>query len=202
MELEQDPHGPSKGMSAIDAQRLMAIAIAQQTGKPVEEVLAFLGAQAMAVPATLTTPQEQTQASLPLPIASVVSVIPVAQRPAEEDGFIVTEEYDEENAPIDLINKIEAQENTQDWSGTIREGSNVKVTYHRDQGVKGRLQWVGKIGTVVRKLGNENATIYEVEFVAGKIPETRRNPKTGKLQKGFKMKKLQGTFDDTEIELA
>lgn len=211
MELENTPHPVSNGMSAGDAQRLMATAIAQQTGKTVEEVLIFLQGQAIPKEELL----EEVPAPKKVPVVSNVKPQPtvVPSKPVvakntdqvirtEDDGFVVTEELTEEEAPVELLNKIAQEDDMQDFSGTIREGSMVKVTYHRDQGVKGRLQFVGRKGKVVRKIGNENATIYMVEFDAGKVPEVRKDPKTGKIQKGYKIKKLQGTFDDTEIELA
>lgn len=217
-----DPHyvPDSKGASGDTGKYLQAVALAQSSGRSVEECLAFLGVNKPATVATQLVPvSNKPEGELPEVLKDKVVPLPVEEslvtdeeakelapvKPVKEvpaDGFVVTEEYDEADAPEDLINKVTEQEVVQDWSGTIREGSKVKVTWHRDEGVRGRLQWVGKIGKVIRKIGNENATIYEVEFAAGKIPQVRRNPKTGKLQKGFRMKKLSGLFDATEIALA
>ena len=206
-ELIPSPHQPSKGMGADGAKYLQAVSIAQSTGKSVEEVLAFMG-----VDAPVNAPAPIPAAPAPVaqtPEVSEEEFIPEVTKPkaapkpakAPEDGFYVTEEVDPKDATEQDLAKLAAQEaDLEDYSGIIREGSIVKVVY-QPSGGRG-INWKGRKGKVKRIIGNEHAKIYVVEFAAGKVPAIRLNKKTGKLEKGYNIKKLENTFDVEDIELA
>jgi hypothetical protein len=209
------PHPESKSMSADGAKYLQAVSIAQQTGKSVEEVLSFMG---VAKPAEAPTqvvenephpegilPEALKDATLPLPpvqeeeVKSDAKALASKKVPApDETGFVVTEVVNPEEATEKELDQLYPNEDEQDWSGRIRKGSRVKVTYS----VPGsKIKWSGKIGTVVREIGNEKAKVYEVEFKGQKIPKVRLNKKTGKLERGYINKKLATTFCEEDLEL-
>lgn len=217
-ELIPSPHQPSKGMSADGAKYLQAISIAQQTGKSVEEVLAFMGVStpigapvAVAPPPTTVPAQsvppelEDKAAILAIPEEEEIQPTAKAKAPSskkeaipDETGFVVTETIDPANATESELDQLPSEDDENDWSGKIREGSKVKVTW---QAPGNRIKWEGKKGKVTRVIGNENAKIYEVEFAAGKIQKVRINKKTGKLERGYVTKKLCGTFSEDQVEL-
>lgn len=220
MELEQSPHQPNKGMTAAGAEYLKAVSIAQQTGKSVEEVLAFLNIatpEGVGVAAQTTTPEagelpkELADLKLPLPVeetfisddakglAPKVAAPRVIAAKDPTDNFVVTEVINPEDASEADLAKISEQEELENnWDGKIREGSKVRIT-HSAPG--SRIKWTGKIGKVIRIIGNENAKVYEIEFKGQKIPKIRLNKTTGKLEKGYENKKLATTFDVEDIEL-
>lgn len=236
-ELRRDPSdpnyvAPSKGMDANGAKYFQAVALAQQMGKTVEEVLAFMGASA---PASIPTAAqvgnplaqhvpapkvEDGTAFLPADADKVIAEEKPLDMPADakaqapkakairpvstakdvpDDGFVVTEVVDPENATeaeLDQVFPDEDEENN--WDGKIREGSKVRITYSAPGS---RIKWAGKIGKVIRVIGNEKAKVYEVEFKGQKIAKVRLNKKTGKLERGYQNKKLVTTFDQEDIEL-
>ena len=182
----------------------MAKVIAAQTGKPLEEVLAFMGASSptpapapAAVPVTIADEAEVLEevkdskpAKVLVPVADVV----------DDDKFIVLETVELEDASeADLDKLAEEEEEQQDWSGKIRQGSKVKVVY---QVSASRINWIGKKGKVIRIIGNESAKVFDVEFQGGKIPKIRLNKKTGKLEKGYIKKVIRNTFSEDQLELA
>ena len=211
------------GAKPVDPRIAMAQVIAGQTGKTVEEVLSFMGVDAMApaaVPASVqvvTTPVvENPSVFLPEDAAAVIEAEPAMPVPAPvakakaptkvappkevpADGFVVTEVVDIEQATqaeLDQVFPDEEEENN--WDGKIREGSKVRITYAAPGS---RIKWAGKIGKVIRIIGNEKAKVYEVEFKGQKIMKTRLNKKTGKLERGYENKKLVTTFDQEDLEL-
>ena len=207
----------SKGAGADVGKMLQAVALAQQLGKSVEEVLAFMGAPSMVpVPAQTVVPQPPVElppalqdAKVFLPTDDAAGVVPEdakeaapkaapkAKAAADESGFVVTETVDAEQATEKELDELFPEEEN-NWDGKIREGSKVKVTYS----VPGsRIKWTGKIGKVIRIIGNEKAKVYEVEFKGQKIPKVRLNKKTGKLERGYINKKLVTTFDTEDLEL-
>ena|SRR5579863_1246026 len=223
--LERDPHDPayvppSTGMNAEQAKAFAALAgvttaakaadpklamaqmIASQTGKTVEEVLAFMGG-ATAPAAPTPTPQileeqpilEEIKDEKPAKVAVPVAAIP------EDDKFIVTEVVDLEEASEADLDKLaqEEEDMQQDWSGKIRVGSRVKIIY---QVSASRINWIGKKGKVTRIIGNEAAKVFDVEFQGGKIPKIRLNKKTGKLERGYVKKVIRNTFSEDQLELA
>jgi hypothetical protein len=224
MELIPRPaDGPqdSKGAGADVGKMLQAVALAQQLGKSVEEVLAFMGASST-VPIPPTVPSQtnvpQPPAELPpalkdakvfLPTEEPVEEIPEenkvkaketpkAKAVADDTGFVVTETVDPEQATEKELDELFPDEEENNWDGKIREGSKVRVTYS----VPGsKIKWQGKIGKVIRIIGNEQAKVYEIEFKGQKIPKVRLNKKTGKLERGYINKKLVTTFDIEDIEL-
>jgi hypothetical protein len=184
-----------------DPQLAMAKMIASQTGKTLEEVLAFMGPAATAAKVATPAPVveeaevlEEVKNEKPAKVA-----VPVADIP-EDDKFIVTEVVDVEDATeADLDKLSEEEEEEQDWSGKIRVGSKVKVVY---QVKASRINWIGKKGKVTRIVGNESAKVFDVEFQGGKIPKIRLNKKTGKLERGFIKKVICNTFSEDQLELA
>jgi hypothetical protein len=207
----------SKGAGADVGKMLQAVALAQQLGKSVEEVLAFLGTTSnVAVPATpaqtvvpqptIELPEALKGLTLPLPVVeesevtddeakALAPIKPVKEVPS--DGFVVTEVVDAKEATEKELDELFPEEEN-NWDGKIREGSKVKVTYS----VPGsRIKWQGKVGKVIRVIGNEKAKVYEVEFKGQKIAKVRINKKTGKLERGFVNKRLVTTFDQEDIEL-
>jgi hypothetical protein len=216
-EFLKSPHEPSKGISADGAKYLQAVALAQQMGKTVEEVLAFMGITAPASVVAQTAKPEGEEEELPSLLKDkVLSLPPVEEETIPEDakakavvskkavvsdetGFVVTEVIDPADASeADLARISEQEEQENNWDGKIREGSKVRVV-HSAPG--SRIKWTGKIGKVVRIIGNENAKVYEIEFKGQKIPKIRLNKKTGKLEKGYENKRLCTTFDTEDIEL-
>ena len=210
-----DPHyvPDSKGAGTDVGKMLQAVALAQQLGKSVEEVLAFMGTTSnVSVPTITSTPQPVAplpeilkDKMIPLPAEEVVTdeeakelapVKPVKEVPA--DGFVVTEVIDPKDATQAELDQAFPEEEENDWSGKIREGSKVRVT-HVAPG--SRIRLTGKIGKVTRVIGNEKAKVYEVEFKGQKIQKVRLNKKTGKLERGYENKKLSFTFDQEDIEL-
>jgi hypothetical protein len=220
-EFIPSPHQDSKGASADVGKMLQAVALAQQLGKSVEEVLAFMGAPSTVpvppvVPAQTVVPQppvelppalKDAKVFLPVDEAAGVApedakeaapkVSPKAKAVADDSGFVVTEEVDAEQATEKELDELFPEEEN-NWDGKIREGSKVRITYS----VPGsRIKWTGKIGKVIRIIGNEKAKVYEVEFKGQKIPKVRLNKKTGKLERGYINKKLVTTFDTEDLEL-
>ena len=216
--LERDPSDPayvppSTGMNAEQAKAFAALAgvttaakqadprlamaqlIASQTGKTVDEVLAFMGNP---VPA----PQVLDEQPILEEIADTKPakvVVPVTEVPGD-DKFIVTEIVNLEDASEADLDKLAAEEEDEnDWSGKIRVGSKVKIIY---QVSASRINWIGKKGKVTRIVGNESAKVFDVEFTGGKIPKIRLNKKTGKLERGYEKKVIRNTFSEDQIELA
>jgi hypothetical protein len=190
--------GVTLAAKAADPRLAMAQTIATQTGKTVEEVLAFMGPVA-AAPAPVEVFEEEildeVKGSTPAKV-----VVPVAAIP-EDDKFIVTEIVDLKDASeadLDKIAKDEEDEQN-DWTGKIRVGSKVKIVF---QVSASRINWVGKKGKVVRIVGNESAKVYDVEFTGGKIPKIRLNKKTGKIERGYEKKVIRNTFSEDQVELA
>jgi hypothetical protein len=188
---------------AADPRLAMAKTIATQTGKTVEEVLAFMG-PAAAVPVAPVAPApveifeeetlEEIKDSKPAKVAVPIEAIP------DEDKFIVTEVVnleDASEADLDKIAKDEEDEEN-DWSGKIRVGSKVKIVF---QVSASRINWVGKKGKVVRIVGNESAKVYDVEFTGGKILKVRLNKKTNKLERGYIKKVIRNTFSEDQVAL-
>jgi hypothetical protein len=208
----------SKGAGADVGKMLQAVALAQQLGKSVEEVLAFMGTASTVpvVPAQTVVPQSAPElppalqdAKVFLPTDDAAGVVPEdakeaapkvapkAKAVADDTGFIVTEEVDAAQATEKELDELFPEEEN-NWDGKIREGSKVRITYS----VPGsRIKWTGKIGKVIRIIGNEKAKVYEVEFKGQKIPKVRLNKKTGKLERGYINKKLVTTFDTEDLEL-
>ena len=158
---------------------LQAVALAQQLGKSVEEVLAFMGTPSTVpvppvVPAQTVVPQSTPELPPALQDAKVFlpadedvvieepkqedkvkTTIPKAKAVADESGFVVTETVDAEQATEKELDELFPEEEN-NWDGKIREGSKVKVTYS----VPGsRIKWTGKIGKVIRIIGNENGAV-------------------------------------------
>jgi|SRR5579872_4691364 len=193
---------------AADPRLAMAQTIASQTGKTVEEVLAFMGPAPAAPVATAPVAPaaapieifeeetlEEIKDSKPAKVAVPVAAVP------EDDKFIVTEIVnleDASEADLDKIAKDEEDEEN-DWSGKIRVGSKVKIVF---QVSASRINWVGKKGKVVRIVGNESAKVYDVEFTGGKILKVRVNKKTGKLERGYIKKVIRNTFSEDQVALA
>lgn len=226
--LERDPSDPayvpnSPGMNAEQAKAFAALAgvstvakqddptiamarlIASQTGKTLEEVLAFMG-KGTSTPAPVATPAPAPQVLEEQPILEEIKdakpakvVVPVTEVPGD-DKFIVTEIVDLEDATEADLNKLalEEEEQENDWTGKIRVGSKVKVVY---QVSASRINWIGKKGKVVRIVGNEAAKVFDVEFQGGKIPKIRLNKKTGKLERGYEKKVIRNTFSEDQLEL-
>ncbi|MGH7974776.1 MAG: hypothetical protein ACREBR_04575 [bacterium] len=186
-----------------DPKLAMARMIAQQTGKSLEEVMAFMGTSAPATaPAAIPVESapageilEEVPASKPAKV-----VVPVAEVPGD-DKFIVTEIVDLEDASEADLDRLakEEEDAEQDWSGKIRVGSRVKIIY---QVSASRINWIGKKGKVTRIVGNEAAKVFDVEFQGGKIPKIRLNKKTGKLERGYEKKVIRNTFSEDQLELA
>jgi hypothetical protein len=225
--LRRDSSDPSfvpdgKGAGADVGKMLQAAALAQQLGKSVEEVLAFMGAASNVsvpvVPAQTAIPQplialppalQDAKVFLPTEDAAAgvipedakglaPKVTPKGKAVADDTGFVVTETVDAEQATEKELDELFPDEEENNWDGKIREGSKVKVTYS----VPGsKIKWQGKIGKVVRVIGNEKAKVFEVEFKGQKIPKVRLNKKTGKLERGYVNKRLVTTFDQEDIEL-
>jgi len=203
--------GVTAAAKVVDTRTAMAQLIADQTGKSVEEVLAFMGPAAKSAQAAAPKPVLQPLPEVkvvPLPVVEEESVVtdeeakalapikPVKEVPA--DGFVVTEIVDVEDASQAELDQAFPEEDENDWSGKIREGSKVKVVYCNPSS---KIKWQGKVGKVVRVIGNEKAKVYEVEFKGQKIQKVRLNKKTGKLERGYENKKLVTTFDQEDIEL-
>lgn len=205
--------GVTAAVKQTDPRVAMAQLIADQTGKSVDEVLAF-----MAVPPTAQTavakskealPEVLKGKTLPLPVVEESEVVtdedvkalapvkPVKEVPS--DGFVVTETIDPEQATQAELDQAFPEEEENDWSGKIREGSKVKVVYSNPTS---KIKWQGKIGKCIRIIGNERAKVYEVEFKGQKITKVRLNKKTGKLERGYENKRLVTTFDQEDVELA
>lgn len=217
MELQNSPHPESKGMGADGAKYLQAVSIAQQTGKTVEEVLAFMGltgspvgSQTTAVSVTL--PKELQNATLPLPVMTEAeagaenaksvakSLAPKQKEPVEDvNGFVITEVIDQSEATEADLAKLSEQEEENNWDEHIRVGSTVRIIY---QVAASKVNFVGKKGKVTRVIGNEAAKVYEVEFSGKKVPHIQLNKKTGKLERGYKNKSLKNTFSEDQVELA
>ncbi len=117
---------------------------------------------------------------------------------ADETGFVVTEIVEAADATEAELDEAMPPEEDNNWSGKIREGDTVRITW---QAPGSKIKWEGKKGKIIRIIGNENAKVYEVEFAAGKVSKTRLNKKTNKLERGFITKKFQGTFSEDQIEL-
>ena len=183
-----------------DPRLAMAKMMAAQTGKTLEEVLAFMGNPAPAPAATPAPVVEETEVLEEVVDAKTPKVVvPVADIP-DDDKFVVLETVELEDASeADLDKLAEEEEDQNDWSGKIRVGSKVKVVY---QVSASRINWIGKKGKVTRIVGNEAAKVFDVEFQGGKIPKIRLNKKTGKLEKGYIKKIIRNTFSEDQLELA
>lgn len=178
--------------AAVDPEVLK---MAKLTGRSIEEVLAFMKPVASAPAISV----EDTIGSLLVEEVVTPPVLKIQPKEVPADGFVVTEVVDPENATqaeLDQVFPDEEEENN--WDGKIREGSKVRVTYAAPGS---KIKWAGKIGKVVRVIGNEKAKVYEVEFKGQKIAKVRLNKKTGKLERGYENKKLVTTFDQEDIEL-
>ncbi len=220
--LERDPADPayvpnSPGMNADQAKAFAALAgvatvskqddpkiamarlIASQTGKTLEEVLAFMGGVSTPTPAAPQVLEEQHILEEVKDAKPAKVVVPVTEIPGD-DKFIVTEIVELEDATEADLNKLalEEEDEEQDWSGKIRVGSKVKIIY---QVSASRINWIGKKGKVVRIVGNEAAKVFDVEFQGGKIPKIRLNKKTGKLERGYEKKVIRNTFSEDQLEL-
>ncbi len=191
--------GVSVAAKPVDPRLAMAQVIAGQTGKTVEEVLAFMGNPAVTAPAAPVAPVEDKVMLEPVNEATPSKVVvPVDQIPGD-DKFIVTEIVNPEDATeADLKFLDDEEEEENDWSGKIRQGSKVKIVY---QVAASRINWVGKKGKVVRIVGNEAAKVYDVEFSGGKIMKSRLNKKTGKIERGYEKKVIRNTFSEDQLEL-
>ena len=216
-EFIPSPHTATdgKGASADVGKYLQAAALAAQLGKTVEEVLAFMGTSKPVVP--------PSQADVPIASGQLLpnilseEILAISEEPIEEvspqvkakaaapkkealpdeTGFVVTRVIDPTEATQEELDQVFPEEEN-NWDGKIREGSKVKVTYN----VPGsRIKWSGKIGKVIRIIGNEQAKVYEVEFKGQKIKKVKLNKKTGKLEEGYENKRLATTFDQEDIEL-
>jgi hypothetical protein len=192
--------GVSTAAKPVDPKVAMAQMIAAQTGKTVEEVLAFMGGPTPA--ATPVAPQileEQPILEEVKDVKPAKVAVPVTEVPGD-DKFIVTEIVNIEDASESDLNKLalEEEEEENDWSGKIRVGSKVKIVY---QVSASRINWVGKKGKVTRIVGNEAAKVFDVEFAGGKIPKIRLNKKTGKLERGYEKKVIRNTFSEDQLEL-
>jgi hypothetical protein len=205
----------SKGASADVGKMLQAVALAQQLGKSVEEVLAFMGASSSIPVVPSQTVVAKPEGELPAVLKDKVLPLPVVEETVIEeeakvlapvkavkevpaDGFVVTEVVDVKDATQAELDQAFPDEDENNWDGHIREGSKVRVT-HVAPGSRIKLE--GKIGKVTRVIGNEKAKVYEVEFKGQKIAKVRLNKKTGKLERGYENKKLSFTFDQEDIEL-
>jgi len=184
-----------------DPRLAMAQLIASQTGKSVEEVLAFMGPVA-ATPVAAPVKKEDPSVFLPedadVPVVEPTQALKPVAKEVPADGFIVTEVIDAAQATQAELDQAFPEEEENNWDGKIREGSKVRVTYSAPGS---KIKWAGKIGTVVRVIGNEKAKVYEVSFKGQKIAKTRLNKTTGKLERGYENKKLTTTFDQEDIEL-
>jgi hypothetical protein len=221
--LERDPADPayvpnSTGMNAEQAKAFAAIAgvvaapkqadprlamaqlIAGQTGKTIEEVLAFMGPAAAAPAPAPQVLEEQPILEEIHDVKPAKVVVPVTEVPGD-DKFVVTEIVNLEDASEADLDKLaqEEEDDAQDWSGKIRVGSKVKIVY---QVAASRINWIGKKGKVTRIVGNESAKVFDVEFQGGKIPKIRLNKKTGKLERGYEKKVIRNTFSEDQIELS
>jgi hypothetical protein len=217
--LQRDPSdplyvAPSTGMNSEQAKNFAALAgvttvvkqadpklamaqlIASQTGKSIDEVLAFMGA---AIPTPPQVLDEQPILEEIKDVKPVKVAVPVTEVPGD-DKFIVTEIVNLEDASEADLNKLAEEEDEQenDWSGKIRVGSRVKIVY---AAAACRINWVGKKGKVTRIVGNEAAKVFDVEFQGGKIPKIRLNKKTGKLERGYEKKVIRNTFSEDQLEL-
>jgi len=219
-EFIPSPHQDSKGASADVGKMLQAVALAQQLGKSVEEVLAFMGTPSTVpvppvVPAQTVVPQplvelppalQDAKVFLPTDEAAGIAGVGLeeakvkapAPKEVPADGFVITEVIDPKDATQAELDQAFPDEDENNWDGHIREGSRVRVT-HVAPGSRIKLE--GKIGKVTRVIGNEKAKVYEVEFKGQKIAKVRLNKKTGKLERGYENKKLSFTFDQEDIEL-
>lgn len=197
--------GVGAGGQKSDPKVEMAKVIASQTGKTLEEVLAFMGgastpaATPAPAPAAIPVAEEAEVLEEVKDVKPAKVVVPVADIP-DDDKFIVLETVELEDASeADLDKLAEEEEDQNDWSGKIRVGSRVKVVY---QVSASRINWIGKKGKVTRIVGNEAAKVFDVEFQGGKIPKIRLNKKTGKLEKGYIKKIIRNTFSEDQLELA
>lgn len=203
------------GPAVTDPKIAMAKVLAQQSGKTFEEALAFLGgptpADQMTPPPTkASTPPveeevvveevvEEVLDEVPTPKAKAKKASPVITKNANGTEEVIIQTLDDEEADDTTLEQLNEEE-FEEYDGKIRVGSKVVVTY--DPPIGGRINWKGRKGIVVRIIGSEKAKVYEVEFPKGKFPFTRRNKKTGKIEKGFTIKKIRNTFDSENIELA
>lgn len=213
-----DPHyvPDSKGASGDTGKYLQAVALAQTSGRSVEECLAFLGVSKPEGVASALSSASQSVPPLPKELENKTILLPIEEslvtdeeakelapvKPVKEvpaDGFVVTEVIDPEQATPAELDQAFPEEDENDWSGKIREGSKVKVVYSNPSS---KIKWQGKVGKCIRVIGNEKAKVYEVEFKGQKIAKVRLNKKTGKLERGYMNKRLVTTFDQEDIELA
>lgn len=192
--------GVGAGGQKSDPKLEMAKVIASQTGKTLDEVLAFMGTTPATTPVTETPLVEETEVLEEVKdVKPAKVVVPVADVP-DTEKFIVTEVVDvEEASEADLDKLAEEEDDINDFSGKIRVGSKVKIVY---QVSASRINWIGKKGKVVRIVGNERAKVFDVEFQGGKIPKIRLNKQTGKLEKGYVKKVIRNTFSEDQLELA
>ena len=189
--------GVTTAAKQADPKVAMAQMIATQTGKTLEEVLAFMGGTTPA-PVPAVAPVEEKIMLEPVNEATPSKVVvPVDQIPGD-DKFIITEIVNQEDATDADLKFIDVEEEENDWSGKIRVGSKVKIVY---QVAASRINWVGKKGKVTRIIGNEAAKVFDVEFNGGKIMKSRLNKKTGKIERGYEKKVIINTFSEDQLEL-
>lgn len=189
---------------------IMVQTLAKMTGKTEEEVLKFLekkDVEQLQVVSDLSKtqtlnapkvelPKELQNKTVPLPVETPdakVNEVAKVLAPVEE---VITEEVPIEDLTQEQLEEVDEN---QFASTSIRVGSKVRCTWQPNAG-KGKIKWVGKTGTVVQKLSDSGVSIYLVEFPAGKIPFSRLNKKTGKLERGYSIKKLQQWMDENNIE--
>jgi hypothetical protein len=186
-----------------DINPIMVQTLAKMTGKTEEEVLKFLNVTQVEVP---TSAEAVLKKALQEPLNNQPITArpepPKADAPAMAlEPKVVPDEVITEEVPLDQVSKeeLEEAESLNTFSTSIRVGSKVRVTWQPNAG-KGKINWVGRVGTVIQKLSDSGVSIYNIEFPAGKIPFSRLNKKTGKLERGYSTKKLQQWCDEANIE--
>lgn len=189
---------------------IMVQTLAKMTGKTEAEVLKFLEkkdsppegvaqitSEKQAIPEVV--PQLK-DLKLPLPSQGTPSVEESVKAKALAPK-VVTDEVITEEVPLDQVSQeqLDNLDSENQFQSGMRVGGKVRVTWEPNVG-KGKIKWVGRVGTVLQKLSDHGVSVYLVEFPAGKIPFQRVNKKTGKLEKGYHTKKLQSWFDENNIE--
>lgn len=217
---------PPVAAGVVDPKIAMAKVLAQQSGKTYEEALAFLGGPTPAAQLTAKAAAPRKAKAKPAPVETAeqeeiieevieeVIEAPKVRKPRKVKAApapvitknettgqeeVITQTLDDEEASDETLALLNEEE-FEVYDGKIRVGSKIVVTY--DPPIGGRINWKGRKGIVTRIIGNEKAKVYEVEFPKGKFPFTRRNKTTGKIEKGFTIKKIRNTFDSENIELA
>jgi hypothetical protein len=189
---------------------IMVQTLAKMTGKTEAEVLKFLEKknsppEGIAQIASEKQPTPEVHPllkdlKLPLPLQDALPVEENAKSLAPKDVVdeVITEEVPLDSLTPEQLEEAEAENNT--FSDSIRVGSKIRVTWEPNVG-RGKIKWVGKVGTVIQKLSDHGVSVYLVEFPAGKIPFQKIDKKSGKLQRGYHTKKLQQWLDENNIEL-